>query len=409
MTETNVPRLRFRGFDEEWSEKKLNEVADRVTRKNKNLDSDLPLTISAQYGLVDQETFFNKKVASKDLSNYILVKRGEFAYNKSYSNGYPFGTIKSLKRYDMGVLSSLYIVFAIKENISHLFMDSFFDSNHWHKEVSTKTTEGARNHGLLNISPQDFMKSKIFVPNNIEEQNRIGLFISNLDNLIELQTKKLEQLKKLKQGYLQKMFPQDGESVPRLRFSEFSGDWKTSIISEYFKYFNGGSLEKNISDHGKYNVINLNSISINGTLQNNGKYVSEDIDTLNEDDLIMILSDIAHGNLIGITAVIDHDDKYVLNQRVGLLRLKNFDNSAEYFHAYINRKRQYFKRVAAGTSQLNLSKKDIMNCMLLVPCIKEQNKISRLLSKLDQMINDQSDKIENLKRQKRAYLQKMFI
>lgn len=202
----SVPRLRFSGFNDEWKEKKLNEVADRVTRKNKGLDSDLPLTISAQYGLIDQETFFNKKVASKDLSNYFLVKRGEFAYNKSYSNGYPFGTIKSLKKYDKGVLSSLYIVFAIKKNISHLFMDSFFDSNHWHKEVSVKTTEGARNHGLLNISPKDFMDSKILLPHRIEEQQKIGAFFSKLDQMIKDQSNKIEALKQQKKAYLQKMF-----------------------------------------------------------------------------------------------------------------------------------------------------------------------------------------------------------
>ncbi len=101
----------FSKFTYYWEQRKLGEITERVTRKNTNLESTLPLTISAQYGLVDQITFFNKRVASKDLSNYLLIKKGEFAYNKSYSDGYPFGAIKRLERYDMGVLSSLYIIF----------------------------------------------------------------------------------------------------------------------------------------------------------------------------------------------------------------------------------------------------------------------------------------------------------
>lgn len=102
MKETkNVPQLRFSGFDDDWEVKKLGEVSDRVTRKNENFESTLPLTISAQYGLVDQITFFNNQVASTtNLRNYFLVKNGEFAYNKSYSAGYPWGAIKRLDRYE---------------------------------------------------------------------------------------------------------------------------------------------------------------------------------------------------------------------------------------------------------------------------------------------------------------------
>ena len=91
---TKQPSYRFAGYTESWVEKKLGEIVERITRKNKNLESDLPLTISAQYGLIDQETFFNKKVASKDVSGYYLLKKGEFAYNKSYSSDYPWGAVK---------------------------------------------------------------------------------------------------------------------------------------------------------------------------------------------------------------------------------------------------------------------------------------------------------------------------
>ena len=113
----NVPHLRFPEFTGEWEKLKLDAFTERVMRKNKNNLSKLPLTISAQYGLVDQITFFNKVVASTDMSNYYLLKKGEFAYNKSYSSDYPWGAIKRLDNYEQGALSSLYICFAPQDNV----------------------------------------------------------------------------------------------------------------------------------------------------------------------------------------------------------------------------------------------------------------------------------------------------
>ena len=111
MMSKKSPQLRFEGFTDDWEERKLSSISERVTRKNKNNESTLPLTISAQDGLIDQNDFFNKQVASRDVTGYFLVKNGEFAYNKSYSNGYPYGAIKKLTRYNKGVVSPLYICF----------------------------------------------------------------------------------------------------------------------------------------------------------------------------------------------------------------------------------------------------------------------------------------------------------
>ena len=151
-----VPEIRLDGFEGEWKVRKLKRLVERVTRKNSDLVSERALTISAQYGLVDQEEFFNKKVASKDVSGYYLIKNGEFAYNKSYSNGYPFGAIKRLDKYDFGVLSTLYILFK-PVDVNSDYLACYYESGKWYKEVSMCAAEGARNHGLLNISPNDFL------------------------------------------------------------------------------------------------------------------------------------------------------------------------------------------------------------------------------------------------------------
>ena len=188
----SYPEIRFKGFTDAWEQRKLGELVDRVVRKNTNNESTLPLTISAQYGLVDQITYFNNRVASRDVSNYYLVLNGEFAYNKSTSDGYPFGAVKRLDLYEKGVLSTLYIVFSPKkeQQVDSDFLTVFFDTDRWHKGVAERAAEGARNHGLLNISAEDFFDIDLSVPKDVAEQKQIGAIIRQLDNLITLHQRK---------------------------------------------------------------------------------------------------------------------------------------------------------------------------------------------------------------------------
>jgi len=154
-----VPQLRFGEFSGEWEEKKFGEVFERITRKNKENNSNV-LTISAQQGLVNQKNYFNKSVSSKDIRGYYLLHKNDFAYNKSYSNGYPLGAIKKLSRYNKGVVSTLYICFKAKSN-NVLFLEQFFNSGYLNKEIHKIAQEGARNHGLLNISVVEFLEISI--------------------------------------------------------------------------------------------------------------------------------------------------------------------------------------------------------------------------------------------------------
>lgn len=203
-----VPEIRFKGFTDDWEQRKLEEIVERVTRKNQDLVSELPLTISAQYGLIDQNEFFDKRVASKDVSGYYLIYNGEFAYNKSTSSDAPWGAIKRLDRYEKGVLSTLYIVFKIRdESVSSSdFLVTYYDTNNWHKDVQAIAAEGARNHGLLNIAPVDFFKTELMLPQDIEEQRKIGDYFKSLNALITLHQQKCDELKNIKKFMLQNMF-----------------------------------------------------------------------------------------------------------------------------------------------------------------------------------------------------------
>lgn len=188
-----------------WKEIKLRSIVHRVTRKNRNLITKRPLTISAELGLIDQEEFFSKKIASDNLSNYYLLHKGEFAFNRSSATGYPFGAIKRLNRYESGAISTLYICFSVDNSDYSDWLQHFFESTYWHKEAYKVCCEGARNHGLLNISVDDFFSMKLYLP-TLPEQQKIADFLTAIDTQIEVEEKRLETMKNIKKGLLQQMF-----------------------------------------------------------------------------------------------------------------------------------------------------------------------------------------------------------
>ena len=203
-----VPKLRFSGFNDEWKSFKLNEISDRITRKNKSLETDRPLTISAQFGLVDQIEYFNKIVASKSLKNYYLLNNGEFAYNKSYSNGYPFGAVKRLDDYENGAISTLYICFDVNDKMNSDLLKEYFETDKWYKEIYKIAVEGARNHGLLNIAINDFFNTKHVLPTNKQEQEKIAKFLIEVNKKIELLENKLQRYQDFKKYLMQQIFAQ---------------------------------------------------------------------------------------------------------------------------------------------------------------------------------------------------------
>lgn len=189
---------------ENWKVLSLKDVADRIKEKNKSRSKNV-LTISAQHGLVSQTEFFNKSVASKNLDGYLYIENGDFAYNKSYSEGYPFGAIKRLERYDSGVLSTLYICFRPKADlVDSDFLKFFFDSSLWHGEVGQIAKEGGRSHGLLNVGISEFFDVKIKIP-PFKEQQKIAEILSSVDEAIEKTEAIIKQTETVKKGLMQQL------------------------------------------------------------------------------------------------------------------------------------------------------------------------------------------------------------
>lgn len=188
---------------EEWDVLNFNDVFDRITTKNK-VDNQNVLTISGEHGLISQLEYFNRSVSSKSLKNYTYLEKGDFAYNKSYSNGYPLGAIKRLERYDVGVVSTLYICFRLKESYINGFYKYYFDSPYWHRQVYSIAPEGGRSHGLLNVGVRDFFEILIPVP-PIEEQEKINNTIYSIDQKIIKENNRLINLNNIKQGLMQQL------------------------------------------------------------------------------------------------------------------------------------------------------------------------------------------------------------
>lgn len=188
----------------EWEKYKLSDISERIKTKNK-VDNQNVLTISAQLGLVSQLEYFNKSVSAKNLTGYYLLEKNDFAYNKSYSKGYPMGAIKRLNKYDLGVVSTLYICFRFNAKVSLDFMEQYFEAGLQNKEIEKVAQEGARNHGLLNIGVNDFFEIDLKLP-SLKEQTKIAIFLSAIDENIALVNNKIEHTKSYKKGLLQQMF-----------------------------------------------------------------------------------------------------------------------------------------------------------------------------------------------------------
>ena len=376
----NVPNLRFPEFQGEWEKMRLDAFTERVMRKNKNNLSQLPLTISAQYGLVDQVTFFNKVIASTDMSNYYLLKKGEFAYNKSYSSDYPWGAIKRLDRYDQGALSSLYICFALQDSIVSDYVLQYFESPKWHKGVSEIAVEGARNHGLLNVSVQDFFHTYHYVPKEKEEQIKIGKFLALLDERIATQNKVIEDLKKLK------------SAISHILFSS-----KGAIhLSEIANVVMGQSPSSNA-----YNDQGLGMPLVQGNLDiSNGKttprlYTAEFNQTTEKGNIILTVR-------APVGEVAKATQKVCLGRGVCAI-IPHEENMSDFIYQYLTFYKFMWRRYEQGSTFTSINGSDVRNIF----CPKVRN--VSILTLLDIKINIEERVVKQYQSQKQYMLYQMFI
>ena len=414
MEKGKVPEIRFKGFTDDWKQYQLSHIAKRVIRKNTGLQSTLLLTISAQYGLIGQITYFNCRVAGINIRNYYLLKKGEFAYNKSSSEGFPYGAIKRLDLYENGVLSGLYIVFALKDvnKINSDFIVSYYDTEKWQKDISEVAAEGARNHGLLNISVDNFMKTKLMIPHINKEQQLIGNYFKSFDNLITLHQRRYEKLKFFKKAMIKKMFPKNGEKVPEIRFKGFTDNWEQhklkDIANKVIQKNRDLSVLETFTNSAEYGVVSQRDFFEYdvSNIENISGYFIVGKDNFVYNPRISAIAPVGpiNRNKLG--------RKGIVSPSYTVFQVHNIDYTfLEYFfkgnawHSYM-----YFNGDnGARTDRFSIKNEVFFDMPILYPQIEEQRMIGRYLERLDNLIILHQSKYEKLKLFKAAMLEKMFV
>ena len=376
----------------------MSDFAERVTRKNSYNETDLPLTISSKDGLVDQISYFNKTVASKDMSGYYLLRKGEYAYNKSYSVGYDFGSIKRLDRYPMGALSTLYICFALKKHDTD-FIKAYFDSLKWYKEIYMISAEGARNHGLLNVPTDEFFATKHYLPENTAEQRKIADFLIALERRIDAQQSLVDNLKKYKRGVMRAIFRDKAMLVSK------TAKWKSVRLGTECTFFSGGTPKSTDSRYYGGTIPFIRSGEIHGE-QTELFLTSEGLKNssakmVSKGDLILALYGATSGevDISRIDGAINQAILCIRPAEINRIFLKYLleDSKDDILNTYLQ------------GGQGNLSAEIIKSLVVDVPDEQSQQGVVDFLSVIDQRISNSRTCIETLMKLRGGLMQQLFI
>jgi len=406
-----APKLRFKEFDGEYICDSLSEISTRVRRKNSENQTDIPLTIASIEGLVDQRTYFGKTVASKDMSGYYLLKNGEFAYNKSYSKGYPVGSIKRLDKYEQGALSTLYICFSLKDDadVTSDYLVQYFNSPVWYEAVNEVCAEGARNHGLLNVSPDDFFATAHYFAPTKKEQEKVSAFLSLYDKKIEKQSNKITALENRRKGLLQQIFSQE------IRFKDDNGnefpDWEDTLLSDIL-------TERKLKSTGNEEVYSVSvAKGLVNQIEHLGRsFAAEDTSkykVVKPGDVVYTKSptgDFKWG--IVKQSMIDKD--VIVSPLYGIFIPKSYAFGYvldAYFSSNVRAHNYLITQIRKGAKNtINITNDVFLAKEICLPTSEEEaKKIQSFVELLNKQIQVEKDKLEAIKLVKKGLLQQMFV
>lgn len=386
----NKPKLRFKEYNGSWRVIALGDNFSKITEKNKNNIINNVISNSAKHGLVRQTDYFKKDIANEDNTDgYYVVKENDFVYNSRKSEDSPYGPIKVYTYRDDGIVSPLYLCFRSKENSNVDFFVNYFASPKWHKYLHINGDLGAR-LGRVSIKDKDFFKMPISTPDE-SEQKKIAEFLSKIDEKIALQSKKVEELEKLKRGLIQKIFARE------LRFKDENGkvfgEWDETEIQNICKIMTGSSNTQDKVEGGTYPFYVRSPI-----IERSTRY-------LYDEEAVLTV-----GDGVGTGKVYHYvNGKFDLHQRV--YKMSDFNGViAKYFYYYFS---SHFynrvKRLTAKNSVDSVRMDMIAKMKIYLPSLPEQKKIAEFLSKFDERIEIEAEILERWKKVKKGLLQQMFV
>ena len=406
------PIIRFKGYEDDWEQRKLNEIADKVSEKNKNNEFSEPFTNSAEQGIISQKDFFDREIVNNEnLNGYYIVRDDDFIYNPRISVTAPVGPINRNRLGRNGVMSPLYTVFRTHD-IDNLYLEFYFKTTKWHHFMKLNGDSGAR-FDRFTISSMQFMKMPIPYP-TIEEQRKIGKYFDDLDHLITLHQRKCKQTKILKKYMLQKMFPQNGEKVPEIRFAGFTDDWeqrKLGDIAQSFEYglnapakeYDGTNKYLRITDiddvSRKFNIDNLTSPDIELSTAKNYRLLNGDILFART------------GASVGKSFIYRDSDGIVYF--AGFLiraRIKaGYDAEFVFQNTLCESYGKYIQITSQRSGQPGVNAKEYSDYAFNLPTYDEQKKIGNFLHQIDDLITLHQRKCDELQKIKKFMLQNMFV
>ena len=411
---SRVPRIRFKGFEEDWEQRKLGEVADII-------GGGTPSTLNSDYWDGNIDWYSPAEIIDQIYMYKSQRKITELGLEKSSAKMLPIGTVLFTSRAGIGKTAIL----AKRGCTNQGFQSIVPYSNTLDSYFIFSRTEELKKYGELvgagstfvEVSGRQMENMQLMIPKTIGEQHIIGLLFSTLDHLITLHQRKLEKLKIIKKSMLENLFPQSEEKTPKIRFSGFTKDWEQRKLKDFGKATGGISIESEFDEYGKYKVISIGSYSEESKYTDQGIRVYKTKKTesriLNKNDLVMILNDkTSSGNIIGRVLLVDKDNTYVYNQRTERIEINKSKFLPEYLYQLLNSDNIRIKIICAsqGNTQIYVNWTVIREFTYIITTdIEEQGKIARFFITLDHLITLHQSKLEKLQKIKKSMLESMFV
>ncbi|NCC02268.1 MAG: restriction endonuclease subunit S [Clostridia bacterium] len=400
MENSKKPAIRFAGFAEAWEQRKLSEMADIV-------GGGTPSTSNPEYWDGEIDWYAPAEMEGQRYATGSVRKITELGLQKSSATMLPAGkTVLFTSRAGIGKMAILQRSAATNQGFQSIVLKDGYNPYFIYSmgsQIKEKAESVASGSTFLEISGKMLGNLVLSIPNEAE-QSRIADYFRNIDNLITLHQRKCDRLQNVKKSMLEKMFPKNGCSVPEIRFAGFTEAWEQRKLGEVAKYRNGKAHENDISEDGKYFVVNSKFVSTDGKVK---KFSNQQIEPLYKGELAFVLSDVPNGRAIARTFLVDKDDKYSLNQRIA--GITPLDKTDSYFLHILMNRHPYFLRFDDGAKQTNLSVNDVMEFETYYPSFDEQAKIGVYFLTLDNLITLHQRELEKLKNIKKSMLEKMFV
>ncbi|TVR04625.1 MAG: restriction endonuclease subunit S [Spirochaetaceae bacterium] len=408
-----TPRLRFPEFREEWAEVRLSQLANSISDRVGTTPC-IPYTVTSGMGLVSQQEKLGRTIAGNSLRNYIRLQKDDFAYNKSATKAYPEGYIaRYLDEANAAVPNSIFTCFRVdREKADPAYLDFLFSGNLHGRWLRKFLAIGARAHGSLNVSDDDLMALPVPLPSP-PEQRKIADCLGSLDSLIATEGRKLAALRDHKRGLMQQLFPQLGQTQPRLRFPEFrgKGEWSEHALID-IATFRRGSFPQPYGLPEWYDEQDgmpfIQVFDVGNDLRVKERTKSK-ISKLGAEKSVFIPNGTLIVTLQGSIGrvAITHYDAFIDRT---LLIFETFLRPIEksFFAYLIQNLFDLEKEKAPGGIIKTITKEALSDFKVKIPKISEQQKIAVCLSSLDSLITAQAEKIESLKQHKRGLMQQLF-